>query len=151
MMKENSESIDKLNQQKNILMKELIEIKEKYKEKGDDLYFLSEQYNKLKNEYEIMKKKNEEKEEVNEEYITQLVNKEIENIKKERMDYLNKGNINENFTFEIKGKEQKNFNSNMNYKEHKLLSDNVDEILHNIQQKKEKLLLTQKMINHIEV
>ena len=56
-MKENSESIDKLNQQKNILMKELIEIKEKYKEKGDDLYFLSEQYNKLKNEYEIMKKK----------------------------------------------------------------------------------------------
>ena len=86
-MKENSESIDKLNQQKNILMKELIEIKEKYKEKGDDLYFLSEQYNKLKNEYEIMKKKNEEKEEVNEEYITQLVNKEIENIKKERMDY----------------------------------------------------------------
>ena len=57
MMKENSESIDKLNQQKNILMKELIEIKEKYKEKGDDLYFLSEQYNKLKNEYEIMKKK----------------------------------------------------------------------------------------------
>ena len=151
MMKENSESIDKLNQQKNILMKELIEIKEKYKEKGDDLYFLSEQYNKLKNEYEIMKKKNEEKEEVNEEYITQLVNKEIENIKKERMDYLNKVNINENFTFEIKGKEQKNINTNMNYKEHKLLSDNVDEILHNIQQKKEKLLLTQKMINHIEV
>ena len=151
MMKENSESIDKLNQQKNILMKELIEIKEKYKEKGDDLYFLSEQYNKLKNEYEIMKKKNEEKEEVNEEYIAQLVNKEIENIKKERMDYLNKVNINENFTFEIKGKEQKNINSNMNYKEHKLLSDNVDEILHNIQQKKEKLLLTQKMINHIEV
>ena len=150
MMKENSELIDKLNQQKNILMKELIEIKEKYKEKGDDLYFLSEQYNKLKNEYEIMKKKNEEKEEVNEEYITQLVNKEIENIKKERMDYLNKVNINENFTFEIKGKEQKNINSNMNYKEHKLLSDNVDEILHNIQQKKEKLLLTQKMINHIE-
>ena len=150
-MKENSESIDKLNQQKNILMKELIEIKEKYKEKGDDLYFLSEQYNKLKNEYEIMKKKNEEKEEVNEEYIAQLVNKEIENIKKERMDYLNKVNINENFTFEIKGKEQKNINSNMNYKEHKLLSDNVDEILHNIQQKKEKLLLTQKMINHIEV
>lgn len=150
MMKENSESIDKLNQQKNILMKELIEIKEKYKEKGDDLYFLSEQYNKLKNEYEIMKKKNEEKEEVNEEYIAQLVNKEIENIKKERMDYLNKVNINENFTFEIKGKEQKNINSNMNYKEHKLLSDNVDEILHNIQQKKEKLLLTQKMINHIE-
>lgn len=149
-MKENSESIDKLNQQKNILMKELIEIKEKYKEKGDDLYFLSEQYNKLKNEYEIMKKKNEEKEEVNEEYIAQLVNKEIENIKKERMDYLNKVNINENFTFEIKGKEQKNINSNMNYKEHKLLSDNVDEILHNIQQKKEKLLLTQKMINHIE-
>lgn len=149
-MKENSESIDKLNQQKNILMKELIEIKEKYKEKGDDLYFLSEQYNKLKHEYEIMKKKNEEKEEVNEEYIAQLVNKEIENIKKERMDYLNKVNINENFTFEIKGKEQKNINSNMNYKEHKLLSDNVDEILHNIQQKKEKLLLTQKMINHIE-
>ena len=120
-MKENSESIDKLNQQKNILMKELIEIKEKYKEKGDDLYFLSEQYNKLKNEYEIMKKKNEEKEEVNEEYITQLVNKEIENIKKERMDYLNKVNINENFTFEIKGKEQKNINSNMNYKEHNKL------------------------------
>lgn len=150
-MKENSESIDKLNQQKNILMKELIEIKEKYKEKGDDLYFLSEQYNKLKNEYEIMKKKNEEKEEVNEEYIAQLVNKEIENIKKERMDYLNKVNINENFTFEIKGKEQKNIHSNMNYKEHKLLSDNVDEILQNIQQKKEKLLLTQKMINHIEV
>ena len=149
-MKENSESIDKLNQQKNILMKELIEIKEKYKEKGDDLYFLSEQYNKLKNEYEIMKKKNEEKEEVNEEYIAQLVNKEIENIKKERMDYLNKVNMNENFTFEIKGKEQKNINSSMNYKEHKLLSDNVDEILHNIQQKKEKLLLTQKMINHIE-
>ena len=34
--------------------------------------------------------------------------------------------------------------------EHKILSDNVDEILQNIQQKKEKLILTQKMMNQVD-
>lgn len=150
LIAEYEKKIEKLTETQNSLNKELSEIKEKAKEKGDDLYFLAEQYSKLKNEYELMKKATNDKEEINNEYITQLVNIELENLKKEKINYYNSILTCENFTVDIIGTNSQ-MRKNLKYQEHKMISDNVDEILHNIQQKREKLILTQKMINHMDV
>ena len=58
----------------------------------------------------------------------------------------------ENFTFDIirTNEKSRSGNNKMKLIEHKILSDNVDEILQNIQQKKEKLILTQKMMNQVD-
>lgn len=150
LIAEYENKIEKLTEAQNSLNKELKEIKEKAKEKGDDLYFLAEQYSKLKNEFELMKKTTNEKEEINNEYITQLVNIELENLKKEKINYYNSILTSENFTIDIIGTNN-HMRKNLQYQEHKMISDNVDEILLNIQQKREKLILTQKMINHMDV
>lgn len=150
LIAEYENKIEKLTETQNSLNKELKEIKEKAKEKGDDLYFLAEQYSKLKNEFELMKKTTNEKEEINNEYITQLVNIELENLKKEKINYYNSILTSENFTIDIIGTNN-HMRKNLQYQEHKMISDNVDEILLNIQQKREKLILTQKMINHMDV
>ena len=150
LIAEYENKIEKLTEAQNSLNKELKEIKEKAKEKGDDLYFLAEQFSKLKNEFELMKKTTNEKEEINNEYITQLVNIELENLKKEKINYYNSILTSENFTIDIIGTNN-HMRKNLQYQEHKMISDNVDEILLNIQQKREKLILTQKMINHMDV
>ena len=150
LIAEYENKIEKLTEAQNSLNKELKEKKEKAKEKGDDLYFLAEQYSKLKNEFELMKKTTNEKEEINNEYITQLVNIELENLKKEKINYYNSILTSENFTIDIIGTNN-HMRKNLQYQEHKMISDNVDEILLNIQQKREKLILTQKMINHMDV
>lgn len=150
LIAEYENKIEKLTEAQNSLNKELKEIKEKAKEKGDDLYFLAEQYSKLKNEFELMKKTTNEKEEINNEYITQLVNIELENLKKEKINYYNSILTSENFTIDIIGTNN-HMRKNLQYQDHKMISDNVDEILLNIQQKREKLILTQKMINHMGV
>ena len=150
LIAEYENKIEKLTEAQNSLNKELKEIKEKANKKGDDLYFLAEQYSKLKNEFELMKKTTNEKEEINNEYITQLVNIELENLKKEKINYYNSILTSENFTIDIIGTNN-HMRKNLQYQEHKMISDNVDEILLNIQQKREKLILTQKMINHMDV
>ena len=150
LIAEYENKIEKLTETQNSLNKELKELKEKAKEKGDDLYFLAEQYSKLKNEFELMKKTTNEKEEINNEYITQLENIELENLKKEKINYYNSILTSENFTIDIIGTNN-HMRKNLQYQEHKMISDNVDEILLNIQQKREKLILTQKMINHMDV
>ena len=97
----------------------------------------------LKSDEYIIKNENE--------LIEKLVNKEIMNIKKESFTFWKNNMSLENFTLDFIQKPIQRRATQNSLKEHKILSDNVDEILLNIQQKKEKLILTQKMMNHINI
>ena len=149
IIKENDEKIDNLKNEKEKLTNELKTIQEKLKEKTTDLNFLAEQYSKMEEKLKIMKTCNEELDNNNTtEEINKLLLIELENMKKEEKNYLVKCLAEENFSFHFLINKNIIHNSKRNSKyEHQLLSDNVDEILHNIQQKQEKLIMTQKMIN----
>jgi hypothetical protein len=133
-------------------MQELSELNQKMKDKGKDLIFLAEQYKKLKFEFDQMYEESKEEEKGNEEYIMKIINGEIENLKKEKENFMRSVLTEENFTFDIirTSEKSRSGNNKMKLIEHKILSDNVDEILQNIQQKKEKLILTQKMMNQVD-
>ena len=133
-------------------MQELSELNQKMKDKGKDLIFLAEQYKKLKFEFDQMYEESKEEEKGNEEYIMKIINGEIENLKKEKENFMRSVLTEENFTFDIirTNEKSRSGNNKMKLIEHKILSDNVDEILQNIQQKKEKLILTQKMMNQVD-
>ena len=132
VLKDNNEIIETLKNDKIKLTNEIQSIQEKLKEKTKDLNFLAEQYSKMEEKLKILKSCNE----------------ELEKMKKEEKNYLVKCLAEENFSFYYLPSKNifHNFKRNSKY-EHQLLSDNVDEILHNIQQKQEKLIMTQKMIN----
>ena len=149
ILKDNNEIIETLKNDKIKLTNEIQSIQEKLKEKTKDLNFLAEQYSKMEEKLKILKSCNEELDNNNTtEEINKLLLIELEKMKKEEKNYLVKCLAEENFSFYYLPSKNifHNFKRNSKY-EHQLLSDNVDEILHNIQQKQEKLIMTQKMIN----
>jgi hypothetical protein len=82
-------------------MQELSELNQKMKDKGKDLIFLAEQYKKLKFEFDQMYEESKEEEKGNEEYIMKIINGEIENLKKEKENFMRSVLTEENFTFDI--------------------------------------------------
>ena len=149
IIKDNNNIIENLKNENEKYKNDLQSVQVKLKEKTTDLNFLAEQYSKMEEKLKILKSCNEELDNNNTtEEINKLLLIELEKMKKEEKNYLVKCLAEENFSFYYLPSKNifHNFKRNSKY-EHQLLSDNVDEILHNIQQKQEKLIMTQKMIN----
>ena len=150
IIKDNNNIIENLKNENEKYKNDLQSVQVKLKEKTTDLNFLAEQYSKMEEKIRVLKTCNEELENNSTtEEINKLVLTELENMKKEEKNYIAKCLAEENFSFyylSIKSPIN-NIKKRSSKYEHQLLSDNVDEILHNIQQKQEKLIMTQKMIN----
>lgn len=135
LLEENKILLEKIN-----IFEEKLKLKENnYEKLEQQLKLITEENNSIKNKKEFKIVDDLDVSELN---IDKLIQNEVVNIIKENIDYKCKTLSIENFTLTIYSQEIKQPVSNS--EDLKLLSDNVDEILQNIQKKREKLLQCQK-------
>ncbi len=132
------------------LSKDLSSTKEKLIEISTNYDNLEQLYNSVQEENKSGKNKKEIKIvdnfEIDELNLNTMVRNEVSKMMKENYNFKSQTYSIENFTLNYV--EQKKHKPN-NSKELKLLSDNVDEILQNIQKKREKLIQSQKLMKEL--